>query len=126
MPVKPPPPGSEHASEKPGGSGLPTSLIRNTLAQLSPVLVGYCFSFVAAPIVVAGLGIRAFGIWALTGALAQYGGLLDLGVGRSLARYDAAHQHDRRACGEYLAIGFVAVLVVGVIALGFAVATAPL
>jgi O-antigen/teichoic acid export membrane protein len=125
MPVKPTPPGSEHASEKPGGSGLPTSLIRNTLAQLSPVLVGYFFSFVAAPIVVAGLGIRAFGIWALTGALAQYGGLLDLGVGRSLARYVAAHQHDRRGCGEYTVLGFLTVAVVGALLLALAFATAP-
>lgn len=104
----------------------PFSQLRNGIAQSGNFLTTYALSFVAAPIVVAGLGIRAFGIWALTGALAQYVGLIDLGVGRSLSRHVAANHSDRRACGEYLAIGFVAVLVVGVIALGFAVATAPL
>jgi O-antigen/teichoic acid export membrane protein len=102
------------------------SLIRNTLAQLSPVFVAYVFSFLSAPIVVSGLGIRAFGIWALTGALAQYGGLFDLGVGRSLSRYVAAHHKDRQACGEYIMLGFLSVVGVGVVLMALAFATAPL
>jgi O-antigen/teichoic acid export membrane protein len=107
-------------------AGQPTSLLRNGVAQSGNFLTTYALSFVAAPIVVAGLGIRAFGIWALTGALAQYGGLIDLGVGRSLSRHVAANHSDRRACGEYLTIGFVTVLLVGVIVVGVAEATAPL
>lgn len=77
---------------------------------MGPAVLGYVMSFLSAPIVVAGLGLRMFGIWALTGALAQYGGLLDLGIGRSLSRFIAAHEHDRRACGEYMAMGFIAML----------------
>jgi O-antigen/teichoic acid export membrane protein len=95
-------------------SRRPGSLVRNTIAQTTGSLSAYIFSFVSAPIILAGLGLRSFGIWALTGALAQYGALLDLGVGVSLARFVAAHQEDRRVCGRYMAIGWMAV---GIIAL---------
>src|SRR5947209_262309 len=96
----------------------PASLVRNTLAQSAGSFSGYIFSFLSAPIVLDGLGLRNFGIWALTGALAQYGALLDLGVGVSLARYIAVHEDDRRLCGEYMAIGWLSV---AVIALGLSV-----
>ncbi len=86
------------------------SLVRNSVALAVPKFAGYLFSFVSAPVVLDGLGLRRFGIWALTGALAQYGALLDLGVGSSLARYIAAHQDDRRLCGEYMAIGWLSLV----------------
>ncbi len=90
----------------------PASLVRNTIAQSAGSFSGYIFSFLSAPIVLDGLGLRNFGIWALTGALAQYGALLDLGVGVSLARYIAVHEDDRRLCGQYMAIGWLAVAVI--------------
>jgi O-antigen/teichoic acid export membrane protein len=90
----------------------PASLVRNTLAQSAGSFSGYIFSFLSAPIVLDGLGLRNFGIWALTGALAQYGALLDLGVGVSLARYVAVHEDDRRLCGQYMAIGWLSVVVI--------------
>jgi O-antigen/teichoic acid export membrane protein len=89
------------------------SLVRNTFAQSGPLMLGYFYSFAAAPIIVAGLGLRQFGIWALTGALAQYGSLLDLGVGRSLSRYIAAYSTNRLRCGEYMTVGFLSVAIVG-------------
>src|SRR5947209_8895386 len=93
----------------------PASLVRNTLAQSAGSFSGYVFSFLSARIVLDGLGLRNFGIWALTGALAQYGELLDLGVGVSLARYIAVHEDDRRLCGQYMAIGWLSVLVIAVV-----------
>ena len=72
------------------------SLVRNSVALAVPKFSGYVFSFISAPVVLTGLGLRQFGIWALTGALAQYGSLLDLGVGASLARFVAAHHDVRR------------------------------
>ncbi len=87
----------------------PASLVRNTIALSAGSFSGYLFSFLSAPIVLAGLGLRNFGIWALTGALAQYGALLDLGVGVSLTRYIAVHEDDRRVCGQYMAIGWLSV-----------------
>ena len=43
------------------------SLALNTVAQSAPLMVGYIASFVSAPIVLSALGLRQFGIWALTG-----------------------------------------------------------
>lgn len=97
----------------------PASLARNTVARSAGTLSGYVLSFVSAPIILDGLGLRKFGIWALTGALAQYGALLDLGVGLSIARYIAAHADDRRICGQYMAVGWITV---GVIALALGIA----
>lgn len=91
------------------------SFVRNTVAQSAPKLLGYALSFVSAPVIVEALGLRKFGIWALTGALAQYGSLLDLGVGISLARYIAANRNDRRRCGEYMTVGWLSVALVAVV-----------
>ena len=100
------------------------SLLRNTAAQSGPMLLGYFLSFVSAPVVVAGLGFRQFGIWAVTGALAQYAALLDLGAGAALSRFIAAHESDRRTCGEYIAIGSGSVTLVGMVMMGAAAAAA--
>jgi len=105
-------------------SGRPASLARNTVAQSAPRALGYLFSFLSAPVIVEGLGLRDFGIWALTGALAQYGALLDLGVGISVARYIAAQQDDRRLCGEYVGIGYLSVAAIAVVLTAIATATA--
>jgi O-antigen/teichoic acid export membrane protein len=83
------------------------SLLRNTFAQSAPLMLGYVFSFVSAPVIVSGLGLRQFGIWALTGALAQYAALFDLGSGPTISRFIAAHEDDRRTCGEYVGIGMI-------------------
>ncbi len=101
------------------------SLVRNSVALAVPKFAGYLFSFVSAPVVLEGLGLRNFGIWALTGALAQYGALLDLGVGASLARYVAAHQEDRRLCGEFMAIGWISLGVIAAVLVPAAVIVAP-
>lgn len=88
-------------------------------------MIGYLFSFLSAPVIVEGLGLRLFGIWALTGALAQYGALLDLGVGVSLARYIAAHHDDRRLCGEYMTIGWLSVAAIAAVLVSLALVGGP-
>jgi len=95
----------------------PTGLAGNSLAKTAPVLVGYVASFASAPIVLSGLGLRDFGIWALTGALAQYGALIDLGLGRTMSRYIAidAARSDPRAEGEIVVLGLVLTAVVAVL-----------
>jgi O-antigen/teichoic acid export membrane protein len=105
-------------------SAAPASLARNTIAQSVPRLIGYVLSFASAPVILAGLGLRTFGIWALTGALAQYGSLLDLGVGVSLARYVAANQDDRRRCGEYMMVGWLSVAFIALVLGSLSIATA--
>jgi O-antigen/teichoic acid export membrane protein len=110
---------------RPANRGITT----NTVAQATPMLLGYVASFVSAPIVLHAIGLRAFGIWALTGALAQYAALLDFGVGPTLARFvalhDAREEHDQ--IGEVLGTGAITATVVSLgLIIGAVVAAAPL
>lgn len=93
-------------------------LFRNTLAQSASVVVGYLFSFLLAPIMISRLGLDAFGVWAVTGAFATYAGLLDLGIGRSLARFIAVFDavDERHRIDEAVGLGLVATLLVGALA----------
>lgn len=103
-------------------------LFRNTMAQSTSFALGYLFSFLLAPLMIARLGLDAFGVWAVTGALATYAGLLDLGVGRSLSRFIAVYDttgedHRIREC---VGLGLLIVTFVGVLAAIVAAAVAPL
>jgi O-antigen/teichoic acid export membrane protein len=101
-------------------------LFRNTLAQSTSIMLGYLFSFILAPLMIARLGLEAFGVWAVTGAFATYAGLLDLGIGRSLARFVAvfdAHDDPRRI-RECVGLGLIAVTIVGLVAGGLAIPAA--
>lgn len=102
-------------------------LFRNTLAQSGGQIVGYVFSFLLAPLMISRLGLDAFGVWAVTGAFATYAGLLDLGVGRSLARfiavYDAAGEE--RRIEECVGLGLIVTAVVALGAAAVAVVAAP-
>lgn len=102
-------------------------LFRNTLAQSGSLLAGYLFSFLLAPLIIARLGLDAFGVWAVTGAFASYAGLLDLGIGRALVRfvavYDAGDEH--RRIEECLGLGLLATLLVGIAVTVAAVLVAP-
>jgi O-antigen/teichoic acid export membrane protein len=99
-----------------------SSLFRNTLAQSTPIVIGYAFSLALAPLMLSRLGLEAFGVWAVTGALATYAGLLDLGIGRSLSRFVSLYHSkgDRRSVEECVGLGLVAVTVLGSIAAGAA------
>jgi O-antigen/teichoic acid export membrane protein len=102
-------------------------LFRNTLAQSASVVAGYIFSFLLAPIMISRLGLDAFGVWAVTGAFATYAGLLDLGIGRSLARFiavfDAADEKHR--IDESVGLGLIATLLVGILTAAVAALGAP-
>lgn len=103
-------------------------LFKNTLAQSGSVLLGYMFSFLLAPIMISRLGLDKFGIWAVTGAVATYAGLLDLGIGRSLARFVAVFdaEGDDGKIRQCVGLGLLAVTAVGGAALAAAAAVAPL
>jgi O-antigen/teichoic acid export membrane protein len=103
-------------------------LFRNTLAQSASFALGYVYSILLAPLIISRLGLDAFGVWAVTGAFATYAGLLDLGVGRSLARFIAIYDANReeRRIAECVGLGVVVVALVGIVAIAAAAAFAPL
>lgn len=63
------------------------SLKVGATAQILPLVANYGANLLATPYVVSQLGLRDFGIWAMTGAIAQYASLLDLGAARAANRY---------------------------------------
>jgi O-antigen/teichoic acid export membrane protein len=103
-------------------------VFKNSLAQSGSLLLGFVFSFLLAPVMISRLGLDKFGIWAVTGALSTYAGLLDLGVGRSLLRFIAvfhAKENDRKI-RECLGLGLLIVTGVGIAGLLVIAAIAPL
>jgi O-antigen/teichoic acid export membrane protein len=80
-----------------------------------PLVVGYTANFLATPIALNQLGLHNFGIWAITGALAQYAGLFDLGVSRAAYRYVAIYHAsgDTKSQGSVVSICGIALLLLG-------------
>lgn len=70
------------------------SLKLGAAAQTLPIVFGYGATFLATPFMVSQLGLANFGLWALTGAIAQYGTLLDFGISRGIVRF-VANYHSR-------------------------------
>jgi O-antigen/teichoic acid export membrane protein len=89
----------------------PQSLKLGASAQTLPVVVGYGANLIATPFVLANLGLTNFGLWALTGAIAQYGVLLDLGVSRAIVRYVALYHTQEDEYKERAVIGGCAMVV---------------
>lgn len=80
------------------------SLRLATASRALPLVAGYGLNLLTTPIIASSLGLAQFGLWALTGAFAQYGSLLDLGVSRSVTRFTALHvaQDDDKAADRVL------------------------
>ncbi len=62
------------------------SLKTGAIAQLLPIVAGYGTVLISTPFVVGRLGLHDFGIWSMTGAIAQYAALFDMGVSRAANR----------------------------------------
>lgn len=103
------------------------SLFRNTAAQSAPTVTVFALGILLAPLMLNRLGLAQFGVWAVTGALAQYARLLDFGVTRSLARFVALYdaQDDRRGIEESLGVGVLAVFALAAVTLPAAALAAP-
>jgi O-antigen/teichoic acid export membrane protein len=102
-------------------------LFNNTLAQSAPVVTAFVFGFVLAPIMLDRLGLAQFGVWAVTGALAQYARLLDLGITNSISRFVALYdaEGNRRAIEETVGVGLLAATAVGLVTILLAFVAAP-
>ena len=115
-------------SETKSATNETTSIFRNTAAQSLPIITTSIFGFVLAPIMLSRLGLATFGVWAVTGALAQYARLLDLGITNSISRFVALYdaEGNRHAIEETIAIGLAAAIVAGAITIAAAALAAPL
>src|SRR3954468_9900116 len=98
-------------------------LFKNTAAQSADLLTAYLFSLLLAPLMLDRLGLALFGVWAVTGAMATYAGLADLGITRSLARFVALYdvRGDPAAIGQCVGLGLIAITAVTAVAAGLAV-----
>ena len=65
------------------------SLKTGAATQILPLIAGYGVNLLATPYVVSRLGLHDFGIWSITGAIAQCAAMFDLGVSRAAGRYVA-------------------------------------
>lgn len=98
------------------------SLKLGAAAQTLPVVVGYGTTLLATPYVVSRLGLHDFGVWAITGAIAQYAALLDMGISRASNRYVALYhaQRDDRSERAVVGICISALACLGALLAGFA------
>lgn len=96
------------------------SLKVGAAAQFLPVIAGYGTVLVTTPYVVSVLGLHNFGVWSLTGALAQYAALMDLGVSRSASRFVALFHAKNDRDGERAVVGIcvAALTVLAVLLIG--------
>ena len=65
------------------------SLKLGAAAQMLPLIASYGVNLLATPYVVSRLGLHDFGIWSITGGIALYAALFDLGISRAAIRYVA-------------------------------------
>jgi len=106
------------SEQPPSGHGRAA---QNVLSNWFTYLVGGAVSFFLSPFIVRHLGNSAYGVWVLLVSLTGYLGFLDLGirgaVTRYIARFHAQANHEEAgrtassACGLFLAIGVIAILV---------------
>ncbi len=91
-----------------------------------PIVAGYSVQIVCTPYVVARLGLHDFGVWAVTGAIVQYGALLDLGAARATVRYVALFhtKGDVKGQGSVLTMCFGMLLAIWAILSGAAILAA--
>ncbi|MBE1551595.1 glycosyltransferase involved in cell wall biosynthesis/O-antigen/teichoic acid export membrane protein [Mycobacterium sp. OAS707] len=87
-----------------GGSAV-QSLRVGAIAQVLPLIAGYGLNLIATPYVVSRLGLHDFGVWAMTGAIAQYAALFDLGASRAVNRYVALFHARGDAAADRAVVG---------------------
>ncbi|MCI4675912.1 polysaccharide biosynthesis C-terminal domain-containing protein [Candidatus Mycolicibacterium alkanivorans] len=76
-------------------------------------MASYGLNLLATPYVVSQLGLQAFGIWAMTGAMAQYAALLDMGAARAALRFVALFHARGETEKDRAAVGICVTLALG-------------
>ncbi|MEW6329968.1 MAG: oligosaccharide flippase family protein [Pseudomonadota bacterium] len=104
----------------------PAGIAKNAAANWLAFLFVAAVSFFLSPIIVRSLGNSAYGVWSLLVSVVGYLGLLDFGVRGAVTRYVAHHHAVGDSEGSslivsagmvlFLFLGFVAILLSGVVA----------
>lgn len=104
------------------------SLKAGSAAQVASIVAGFGVQLFTTPYVLFKLGLHDFGVWSITGAIAQYGALFDLGVSRAASRYVAAFHSkgDVRNEGRVVAVCVATLFVVAAILSGLVLLTSQL
>lgn len=104
------------------------SLKAGSAAQIASIVAGFGVQLFTTPYVLFKLGLHDFGVWSITGAIAQYGALFDLGVSRAASRYVAAFHSkgDVRNEGRVVAVCVATLFVVAAILSGLVLLTSQL
>ncbi len=84
--------GLQDGGERKAPAALSVKILRNAIANYGGVFVTRLVGFLLTPFIVHRLGDTAYGIWALTGGIVAYLGLLDLGMSASVAKYVAEYR----------------------------------
>ncbi len=84
-------------------------IIRNTFFNIIGRFWGILTALLLTPYIIDRIGIERYGIWAITGVVTGYFGLLDFGIGTSFVRYMAEYYtlRDFRKINEAVNTGFV-------------------
>ena len=98
------------------------SLKIGAIAQILPLIANFGTNLLATPYVVSQLGLRAFGIWAITGAIAQYAALFDLGASQAANRFVALFHARGEAEKDRSVVGICLTAILGLGALLCAIA----
>jgi O-antigen/teichoic acid export membrane protein len=93
--------------------------IVNVLANWAAFVIGTAITFFLSPFVVHHLGDARYGLWAVTGSLVGYLGLLDLGIRVGVTRFVAQHE----AQGDQVALNRLVSTALAVFAVLATVAT---
>jgi O-antigen/teichoic acid export membrane protein len=110
------------APNGPTGAARVQSLKIGTIAQILPLVAGYGVNLLATPYVVVQLGLHDYGVWAMTGAIAQYAGLLNMGMSRAANRYVALFHAQGDTEKDRSVVGICVTVVLGIGALLCAIA----
>lgn len=116
-------PGDEVPHDDPG---VRRRTALNTVANVGGTVVMMVTGFVMTPVILGYLGAGLYGLWAVLGAMAGYGALLDLGIAAAVTKYVAEYRargdHDAlarmvsTAAALYVALGVLALLVFAALA----------
>lgn len=94
--------------------------IRNSFSHFLGVAVNIATTLLVMPVVVGGIGVTQFGIWAIAGTLIGYSSILDLGLGQTLIKKTSEFlaKEDLRGLNESVGVILMLYVAISAVILG--------